>query len=142
MRRPEKRSFHDENRNPADFDPYVAVMVLHRLSDEARRQNPQLVRASDPLFKACADVLADAREWLDQFKTPFDDFAGDVVLAARRYGVPIPVESLASYLANAAFELSTMARLVELRDVRVTKSDAAPVDALQSESRLLRDPKK
>ena len=71
----------------------------------------------------------------DQFRTPFEDFAGDLLLAAAEYRVPIHADSLAATLTSAPLELVTVARLVELRDVRIA-GRAAQTAATQETSQL------
>jgi hypothetical protein len=59
------------------------------------------------------------RAWLDQFRTPFEGFVGELVLTAAKYRLPLPCDTLASILESTALEVISVAPLLELRTVRI-----------------------
>jgi hypothetical protein len=109
------------------FDPYTAAAVLRKLSDLATREPAtRLMAPGEPLFAAAVAALSDAKEWLEGYRTPFDYFAGDLLLIASRDRLlRVSADTFASTLASAALEVVTVGRLVELRDVRAPSPDAA-----------------
>jgi hypothetical protein len=114
----------DPEREPIRFDPYVAAAVLRKLSELAPREpTNRLMDPGEPLFVSAVGVLGDAKAWLDDYRTPFDYFAGDLLLVASRDRLLlVSADTFATTLASAALELVTVARLIELRDVRARRS--------------------
>jgi hypothetical protein len=109
------------------FDPDWGIAVLRKLSEVAADRGAGLIRCDDPLYSSSVWVLTDTMAWLGQFTTPFENFAGEMLLTASKYRAPIPADSLASSLASAAFELAAVVRLTELRDIRAQVPKAKQV---------------
>ncbi len=114
------------------FDAYVGAAVLRKLGDMLSSEAPRWIHPHEPSFMSAVGVLADAKAWLEQYRTPFDDFAGDLVLLAAHYETPLAADTITTTLSSAALELVTVARLVELRDVRVDRSTTEPSRAEQT----------
>ncbi len=108
----------------ARFDPYVGAAVLKKLADLTSCDPPRWVRPDEPPFKSAVGVLSDAKIWLERYRTPFEDFAGDLLLLACEYEIAIATDTFAATLTSAALEVVTIARLVELRDVRRVRCSA------------------
>ena len=100
------------------FDPFVGAEVLYKLAELAgRRWSLEIVGPDEPIFACALGVLGDAKRWLEQFRTPFETFAGDGLLLAERHPLPLTrVDTFADVLQYAALELITVARLIELRE--------------------------
>src|SRR5438045_5684470 len=65
------------------FGPYLGAAVLRKLSKVAHQEPPsRLIDPTEPMYKSAVGVLGDAKRWLDQYRTPFEYFAGDVLLLA------------------------------------------------------------
>src|SRR5258708_39562479 len=91
----------------------------------ARDAATRLIDTSGSVFVAAAAVLEDAKWWLEQYRTPFDYFAGDLLLTgADDPPLLIGADAFASTLSSAALELLTVARLVDLREKRIARSGA------------------
>ncbi len=112
------------------FDPYMGAAVLRKLSELACREpSSRLMDPTEPVFVAAAAVLADAKGWLEHYRTPFDHFAGDLLLAASDNQLLLfGADTFASTLTSAALELLTVARLVELREKRIARSGLLRAD--------------
>jgi hypothetical protein len=102
----------------------MGAAVLRKLAELARGEPyTRLMDTSGPVFVAAAAVLGDAKWWLEQYRTPFDYFAGDLLLAGSDDPpLLIGVDAFASMLTSAALELVTVARLVDLREKRIARS--------------------
>jgi len=108
------------------FDPYVGAAVLGELAELVSREPPQRwLDLTEPMFVSATAVLRDAKTWLEQYRTPFDHFAGDVLLEASKDRLLISIDTFGSVLGAAALDLVTVARLVELRDVRMRRAEMA-----------------
>ena len=108
------------------FDPYVGADVLRKLAELA--SDGVAMRVMDPIepsFVAAVGVLRDANAWLEQYRTPFESFGGDVLLAASvDPSLLVTADSFANTLSSIALELSAVAKLVELRDVWLSPPSA------------------
>src|SRR5258705_1327112 len=91
---------------PFRFDPYLGAAVLRKFSEVAHQEPlSRLIDPTEPMYKSAVRVLVDAKRWLDQYRTPFEYFAGDVLLAAAIDRLLlISIDTFASTLASAALE--------------------------------------
>ena len=99
------------------FDPFVAAAVLRKLAElTSERLFLEFVPPSAPIFVCAVGVLHDAKRWLEQRRSPVDDFAGDAFLMASIDPLlTIRADAFANALLCAALELVTVARLADLR---------------------------
>jgi hypothetical protein len=116
---------------PRSFDARVAAAVLSKLAALAERDGVRVLDSKHPAFSAALGVLDDARVWLGNYETPFHDFLGHRLLKTLESKTSLATRTFASALLRASLELEMLARLVELRDVRLPDGSHAWVGAIR-----------
>jgi hypothetical protein len=99
------------------FDPMIAAEVLEWIAELAdrRREETSVLDGSAPALHAVASLLEEARSWLDLRITPFEQFAGDVILHGVARGSQVQIDTLTLALRETAAELAQVGTLLELR---------------------------
>jgi hypothetical protein len=105
----------------SSFDANLAAVVLLALAELADQHPSLVIQPVHPLFRAAAEALGDAKRWIERYTTPFDDFTGDYLLKARKRGRAVGRDKFISVTTIASLELAVIARLIELRDIRIVQ---------------------
>jgi hypothetical protein len=123
---PGESSLHRSVEQP--FEPRAAADVMQKLVETIMSEQPSrgVLAVDAPVVAAAANLLREARLWLEDHDSPFEPGSLELFLGARSRGSLLAVQSLVAALKSTAIELIQVERLVEHRSYRARPKVGRP----------------